>query len=57
MNPNRPKESVAKGVANPRTAGTIKRLQMYRCSKVRNYERILSLIHQKKINNIIVTKM
>ena len=33
MNPNRPKESV-KGVGNPRTAGTIKRLQMYRCSKV-----------------------
>ena len=34
MNPNRPKESV-KGVANPRTAGTIKRLQMYRCSKAK----------------------
>ena len=33
MNPNRPKESV-KGVGNPRTAGTIKRLQMYRCTKV-----------------------
>jgi len=36
MNPNRPKDSVkGKGVANPRTAGTIKRLQMYRCSKAR----------------------
>jgi len=34
MNPNRPKTSV-KGVGNPRTAGTIKRLQMYRCSKER----------------------
>merc|ERR1711936_480958 len=34
MNPNRPKESV-KGVGNPRTAGTIKRLQMYRCSKAK----------------------
>lgn len=34
MNPNRPKES-AKGVSNPRSAGTIKRLQMYRCSKAR----------------------
>ena len=34
MNPNRPKDSV-KGVANPRTAGTIKRLQMYRCSKAK----------------------
>ena len=35
MNPNRPKESVVgKGVGNPRTAGTIKRLQMYRCTKV-----------------------
>ena len=34
MNPTRPKESV-KGVSNPRTAGTIKRLQMYRCSKAR----------------------
>ena len=33
MNPNRPQSSV-KGVANPRSAGTIKRLQMYRCSKV-----------------------
>ena len=42
MNPNRPKESVAKGVANPRSAGTIKRLQMYRCSKVRNNEVIPS---------------
>jgi len=34
MNPNRPKESV-KGVGNPRTAGTIKRLQMYRCTKAK----------------------
>jgi hypothetical protein len=32
MNPARPKESV-KGVGNPRTAGTIKRLQMYRNTK------------------------
>merc|ERR1712012_299204 len=34
MNPTRPKDSV-KGVGNVRTAGTIKRLQMYRCSKER----------------------
>merc|ERR1712029_700629 len=34
MNPNRPKDSV-KGVGNVRSAGTIKRLQMYRCSKAR----------------------
>ena len=34
LNPNRPKESL-KGVGNPRTAGTIKRLQMYRCSKAK----------------------
>ena len=35
MNPNRPKESVATGISNPRSAGTNKRLQMYRCSKAR----------------------
>ena len=34
LNPNRPRESV-KGVSNPRTAATIKRLQMYRCSKAK----------------------
>ncbi len=34
MNPNRSKDSV-KGVSNPRSAGTIKRLQMYRCSKAK----------------------
>ena len=34
MNPNRAKETV-KGVSNPRSSGTIKRLQMYRCSKAK----------------------
>ena len=34
MNPNRKADTV-KGVGNPRTAGTIKRLQMYRCSKAK----------------------
>jgi len=34
MNPQRKPGDVKKGMGNPRTAGTIKRLQMYRCSKV-----------------------
>ena len=34
LNPNRSKDGL-KGVGNPRTAGTIKRLQMYRCSKAK----------------------
>jgi len=34
LNPNRSKDSV-KGVSNPRSSGTIKRLQMYRCSKAK----------------------
>ena len=34
LNPNRKTDGL-KGVGNPRTAGTIKRLQMYRCSKAK----------------------
>merc|ERR550519_2700872 len=35
MNPERKKDSIRKGVANPRTAATIKRLQMYRNFKAK----------------------
>lgn len=35
MNPHRKPGDVSKGMSNPRTAGTIKRLQMYRCSKAK----------------------
>ena len=35
MNPSRKPGDVSKGMSNPRTAGTIKRLQMYRCSKAK----------------------
>uniref|UniRef100_A0A8D8WF25 Nucleolar GTP-binding protein 2 n=1 Tax=Cacopsylla melanoneura TaxID=428564 RepID=A0A8D8WF25_9HEMI len=34
MNPDRPTEGL-KGVSRPRTKGTIKRLQMYRCFKAK----------------------
>ncbi len=35
LNPSRKPGDVSKGMGNPRTAGTIKRLQMYRCSKAK----------------------
>ena len=35
MNQFRKPGDVSKGMSNPRTAGTIKRLQMYRCSKAK----------------------
>jgi NGP1NT (NUC091) domain len=35
MNPHRKPGDVSKGMSKPRTAGTIKRLQMYRCSKAK----------------------
>jgi len=35
MNPERKKDSIRKGVANPRTAATIKRLQMYKNFKAK----------------------